>query len=147
MQGPEPEAPEIIGRTLLRYKPLWDSIEVTCYEPALLHTIQKICPGLAVDFLYPRSESWMKLDVVEYQALHGSRLAHARAVHLHPTQLSNEVVTGLRQAGLEIHAWDVNDIESLDIVTHHKISRICTDDFKRALAFRRRLGTAEMRTL
>ncbi len=142
MQGPEPEAPEEIGKALLDFKQLWDSIEVTCYEPALLLTVLKICPGIAVDYLYPRTESWMKLDVVEYQALHGSRVAHARAVHLHPTQLSNEVVTGLRQAGLEIHAWDVNDNEALDAVMRYKIPRVCTDNFKQALAFRQRSAAA-----
>jgi glycerophosphoryl diester phosphodiesterase len=136
IKGPEPEAPGIIGDVLLKFKNLWNSIEVTSYEPALLLAIQKICPGITVDLLFPRSESWMKQDVVQYQAIHYSRLAHARAVHLHPTQLSESVVSGLRQQGIEIHAWDVNDEQSLEIVTNYDIPRLCTDEFKRALAFR-----------
>jgi glycerophosphoryl diester phosphodiesterase len=138
IKGPEPEAPEIIGNVLLRFRNLWDSIEVTSYEPALLLAIQKSCPGITVDLLFPPSESWMKLDVVQYQALHHSRLAHARAVHLHPTQLSKTVVSALRQAGIEIHAWDVNDLQSLELVTKYEIPRLCTDKFKQALVFRER---------
>ncbi len=136
IKGPEPEAPEIIGKVLNKFKNVWNTIEVTSYEPAFLLAIQKICPDLIVDLLFPRSENWMKLDVVLYQAIHHSRLSHARAVHMHPTQLSETVVTTLRQQGIEIHAWDVNDDPSLEIVTKYGIPRLCTDKFTQALAFR-----------
>jgi len=142
IKGPEPEAPEIIGRVLNDFKKLWDTIEVTSYEPALLLAVQDICPGITVDLLFPRSESWMKLDVVQYQAIHYSRLAHARAVHLHPTQLSETVVAAVRQQGIEIHAWDVNDEPSLEIVKKFGIPRICTDEFKQAFAFREKQWTS-----
>ncbi len=143
IQGPEPEAPEIIGKVLLGHKKLWDSLEVTSYEPALLQTVQKICPGIAVDLLFPRSESWMKLDAVEYMAIHSARLAHARAVHLHPTQLSERLVSAIRQHGIEIHAWDVNDEQSLDTATNYDIPKICTDEFKQALVFRENILNKE----
>jgi glycerophosphoryl diester phosphodiesterase len=136
IKGPEPEAPRIVGNVLNEFKNLWDKIEITSYEPALLLAIRKICPGITVDLLFPRSENWMKLDVVQYQAIHRSRLAHARAVHLHPTQLSETVVSAIRQQGFEIHAWDVNDEQSLEIVTKLGIPRLCTDKFKQAFAFR-----------
>jgi glycerophosphoryl diester phosphodiesterase len=136
IKGPEPEAPEIIGGVLNEFKNFWNSFEITSYEPALLLSVQKTCPGLIVDLLFPRSESWMKLDVVQYQAIHHSRLAHARAVHLHPTQLSETVVNALRNKGIEIHVWDVNDEQALMTVAKYGISRICTDNFKQALAFR-----------
>ena len=136
IKGPEPEAPEIIGNVLLKHGNLWNSIEVTSYEPALLLAFQKICPGITVDLLFPRSESWMRLDVVQYQAIQHARLAHARGIHLHPTQLSESVVSAIRHHGIEIHAWDVNDEQSLEIVTKYAIPRICTDQFKEALAFR-----------
>jgi glycerophosphoryl diester phosphodiesterase len=42
----------------------------------------------------------------------------------------------MRQQGIGIHAWDVNDEQSLEIVTKFGIPRICTDKFKQALAFR-----------
>jgi glycerophosphoryl diester phosphodiesterase len=140
IKGPEPEAPEIIGNVLKKFQNLWESIEVTSYEPALLLTVKKICPGLKVDLLFPRSESWMGLDVVQYQAIHKSRLAQARAVHLHPTQLSETIVDALRHQGIEIHAWDVNDAESLDLITKIDIPRICTDNFKQALVYRNTLS-------
>jgi glycerophosphoryl diester phosphodiesterase len=140
VKGPEPEAPEIIGDLLLKFKHAWKTIEVTSYEPALLLAMQKICPGITVDLLFPRSESWMKLDVVEYQAIHRSRLAHARAVHLHPTQLTEAVVAAVRGQGVEIHAWDVNDERSLDIVTNLGIPRLCTDKFVQAFAYREKLS-------
>ncbi len=139
IKGPEPEAPRIVGDILKRYRSLWDTIEVTSYEPALLLAIQRKCRGLATDLLYPRSESWMKEDVMFYQALHRARLAHARAVHLHPTQLSETVVSALRRNGIEVHAWDVNDQRALEIVTALGIPRLCTDRFEQAHAFRQNL--------
>jgi glycerophosphoryl diester phosphodiesterase len=136
IKGPEPEAAEIIGKILKQYKSIWDSIEVTSYEPALLLEIQKHCPGIKADLLFPRSESWMKLDVVAYQALHRARLAHARAVHLHPSQLSAEVVSLLDKNNIQIHAWDVNDEEALQIIDAYEIPRICTDNYQQAKGYR-----------
>ncbi len=75
IKGPEPEAPQIIGAVLQHFKRHWHRIEVTSYEPALLLEIQRACPGITGDLLFPRSESWMKLDVVAYQACHQARLA------------------------------------------------------------------------
>lgn len=136
IKGPEPEAPEIIGGVLKQFKNYWNSFEITSYEPALLLAIQNICSGLTVDLIFPRSESWMKSDVVQYQAIHYSRLAQARAVHLHPTQLSENIVTALHNQGIAVHAWDVNDEQSLETIVRFGIPRICTDYFKQALIFR-----------
>jgi len=48
-------------------------------------------------------------DVVAHLALHRARQAGADAVHLHPTQLSDAVVNGIRAGGIDVHAWwDVN---------------------------------------
>lgn len=138
IKGPEPEAPEIIGKVLWDYPSIWHAIEVTSYQPALLLKFQKICPGIPTDLLFPRSESWMQLDVVQYQALHWARLANARAVHLHPSQISGPVVKGLRQEGVEVHAWDVNDEQAHDAAAQNDIPKICTDNFEQALDFRRR---------
>jgi glycerophosphoryl diester phosphodiesterase len=136
MKGPEPESAEIIGNVLHKYKGVWDTLEVTSYEPSLLLAIQNLCPGLATDLLFPRSENWMKLDVVQHQAIHRARLARARGVHLHPTQLSDTLVNALHEQGLEIHTWDANDEQTLAAVVNLGIPRVCTDEFKRALAFR-----------
>lgn len=140
IQGPEPEAAEIIGAALKRFSHLWDQFELTSYEPAMLLAFQEVCPGLARDLLFPRSESWMTLEIVQHQAIHTSRLAKARAVHLHPSQLSEEVVNALHNQGIEIHAWDVNDEQSLETVAEFGIHRICTDDFKQALAYRDKMS-------
>jgi len=140
VKGPEPEAPGIIGRVLRDFSPLWERIEVTSYEPALLLAIREICPGLTVDLLFPRSEPWMKLDVTAYQAAEHARLAHTRAVHLHPTQLTEQVVRSIRGRGIEIHAWDVNDEAALRLVSELGIPRICTDRFLLAKEFRQLTG-------
>jgi glycerophosphoryl diester phosphodiesterase len=82
----------------------------------------------------------MKLDVVRYQAIHRSRLAGARAVHLHPTQLTEAVVAAVRGQGVEIHAWDVNDEPSLELVARLGIPRLCTDRFAQAYAYREKIS-------
>lgn len=135
IKGPEPEAPEIIGRELKKYKSVWNTIEVTSFEPALLLAIQRNCPGITADLLFPRSETWMNLDVVQFNAIHLSRLAQARAVHLHPTQLTESIVSALNSCGIEVHSWDVNDIQSFNIITSLNISRFCTDNFLQARNF------------
>jgi glycerophosphoryl diester phosphodiesterase len=121
------------------FKHLWETMEVTSYEPALLLDIQRRCPDLATDLLFPRSESWMKLDVVAYLAAQRARLARARAVHLHPTQLSAKVVAAVRRQGIEVHAWDVNDEEALAAAVELGIPRLCTDKLRQTLDFRQAL--------
>ncbi len=139
IKGPEPESSELIGTVLHRFRHLWDTMEVTSYESALLLDIQQRCPGLATDLLLPRSEDWMRLDVVTYLAIHRARLARVRAVHLHPTQLSSEVVSAVRSWGIEVHSWDVNDEQSLNRIVELGIPKIDTDRLREALDFRRRM--------
>lgn len=139
IKGPEPESAIIIAEVLQEYKSLWRTMEITSYEPALLLEIGRRCSGLATDLLFPRSETWMKSDVVAYQALHHARLANARAIHLHPTQLTHDIVSTIRKGGLEIHAWDVNDENALNTTLDFDIRRICTDNFQCAFNFRKEL--------
>ena len=136
IKGPEPEAAQIVGEVLINYKHLWDTIEITSYEPALLLSIRQCCPGLSTDLLVPRSEDWMGLDVAAYSALQRARLAQARAVHLHPTQLSLGVVSTIREHGIQVHAWDVNDKRALETVADLNIPKFSTDRFQQALHFR-----------
>ena len=136
LKGPEPEASEVVARELQSFRRLWETMEVTSYEPALLLGISRRCPELAIDLLQHRSEEWMKLDVVAHLALHGARLAGARAVHLHPTQLSPQVVNTIRAAGIEVHSWDVNDRRCLAMVQELSIPKFDTDDLPLALQFR-----------
>lgn len=139
IKGPEPEAVDIIGDILRKFQNLWKTIEVTSYEISLLLGIKNQCPGITTDLLLPRSDPWMKPDVVGYEALHKARLAQARAVHLHPSQLSDEAVHVIRNSGVEIHAWDVNDEHALDTIVKYNIPRICTDHFELTANFRDRI--------
>lgn len=139
VKGPEPESAQIVSDALCKFKHLWDSIEVTSYEPMLLWHIQQRCPGLPTDLLLPRSETWMRADVIAYLAIQRGRLTGARAVHLHPTQLSIEVVSAIQQHGIQVHACDVNDEESLKLAAELGILRICTDRFQQAHGFRERM--------
>jgi len=140
LKGPEPESSEIVAAELHRFRHLWDTMEVTSYEPALLLHIGRRCPGLATDLLQRRSEDWMGLDVVAYVAVQTGRLAGARAVHLHPTQLSPEEVSTVRSAGIEVHSWDVNDVDSLAMIQELSIPKFDTDNLRLALEFRRGLN-------
>lgn len=139
IKGPEPESAIIIGDVLRKYQNLWGTIEVTSYEITLLLNIRDQCPGITTDLLYPRSEPWMNLDVVAYQAANLARLACVRAVHLHPSQLSDEVIEYVRRSGFEIHAWDVNNERAIQKVVEYNIPRICTDYFEWAADFRNRI--------
>lgn len=139
IKGPEPESSEIIGRVLDRFKHIWKHIEITSYEPILLNTIRKQCPGITTNLLFPRSESWMKPDVIAYLAVQRSRLARAEAIHLHPTQLSIAVLSKILNHGIQVHAWDVNDEYSLKKIVELNIPRICTDNLLQALNFRKGL--------
>jgi len=139
IKGPEPESTRLIGDVLRKFKNLWGTVEVTSYEIALLLDMREQCPGITTDLLYPRSEPWMRLDVIGYEALQKAKLAQARAVHLHPSQLSDEVVSMIRSSGIEIHVWDVNNEHALHSIVEYNISRICTDNFELASGFRNRI--------
>lgn len=136
IKGPEPESVKIIANVLSDYKRIWNNIEVTSYEPMLLREFQKRCPKIPTDLLFPRSEAWMKLDVVTHLAIHRSRLAKVRAVHLHPSQLTSDVVSEIQKHGIQVHAWDVNDEQSLQLCADLEIPKICTDKFQQAKSFR-----------
>jgi glycerophosphoryl diester phosphodiesterase len=130
LKGPELEAPQRVAELLNRHRTIWDSIEVTSFEPGLLLALREACPGIAVDLLLPKSEEWMGLDVVAFYAANRGRMARARAVHLHPTQLEGEVVAAVRRAGMEVHAWDVNEKATFEKTRKLGIPNICTDRFE-----------------
>lgn len=136
LKGPEPEAAEIVGNILGGFRKLWDRIEVTSFEPSLLREVRRACPGIATALLFPRSEDWMHLDVVAYAALNRARLAEAQVVHLHPTQLTADVVAQVRAGAVEIHAWQVNDPQALQLAADFEVPSICTDQVEQAVAFR-----------
>jgi glycerophosphoryl diester phosphodiesterase len=145
LKGPEPEVAEIVGNVLGTFRTLWDTFEVTSFEPSLLRDVGRVCPGIVTALLYPRSEDWMGLDVVAYAALQRARLAQAQVVHLHPTQLTADVVKHVRAGGVEVHAWQVNDPRALQLAADLEVPSICTDQVEPAVAFR--LGVHSRRQL
>jgi glycerophosphoryl diester phosphodiesterase len=136
LKGPEPEAASVVGDLLNGFRSLWDAIEVTSFEPSLLRDVRRSCPSIVTALLFPRSENWMRLDVVAHAALNRARLAQAQAVHLHPSQLTADVVSLIRAGGVEVHAWEVNDDRALRLASDLRLPWICTDDVEQALAFR-----------
>jgi glycerophosphoryl diester phosphodiesterase len=139
IKGPEPESAIIVARTLSDHKRIWETIEVASYEPLLLRNFQMECPNIPTDFIFPRSEPWMKMDVVTYTAIQRARQAGARAVHLHPTQITSEVVDKAGKYNIEIHTWDINDEQTLKAVADLNIPKICTDNFQEVKKLRQQL--------
>lgn len=137
LKGPEPEAPAAVAAVLAPFRSSWSDFELTSSQPSLLAAVRERCPGIPTALLFPPSEPWMGLDVVAYAALHYARQAHARAVHLHPRQLSVDVATTIRAGGIEIHAHSVNDEAALELAAELGVNWICTDAPERALSFRR----------
>jgi glycerophosphoryl diester phosphodiesterase len=142
LKGPEPEAATAVGKVLARYRSSWERMEVTSFEPALLTGLRAECGGIASALLFPRSEPWMRPDVVAYAALQRARLAGADAVHLDPGQLSDVSVASIRAAGIEVHAHSVNDVASLDLAATLALPWICSDEPERAMQFRRERATS-----
>lgn len=136
IKGPEAACVELVAACLKNHPRALERLEITSYEPLLLERFRRLMPVVPVDLLIPLSESWMKADVLAYTALQRGRLAGARALHLHASQLSEETVNFIRQGGCNVHAWGINDRNSLEIVRELKISRLCTDNLSQALSFR-----------
>jgi glycerophosphoryl diester phosphodiesterase len=127
----QPAAPEtitIIGRMLNDYRHIWPVMELTSYEPAMLLGFQDECSGLATDLLFPRSEAWMTPEIVARLAVEKASLANARAVHLHPDQLTPDVVAYVRAHGLTIHCWDVNSRATAARISALGIEQFTTDN-------------------
>lgn len=115
----------------------WDSIEVTSFEPAVLLAFGAAIQGeVAANLLFPRSEPWMTKSIVAYLAAGKARLAGARAVHLGPSQLDATVVRNLRDAGLQVHSYEVNDEATFALMSDLGITRFSTDDVPRLVAIR-----------
>jgi glycerophosphoryl diester phosphodiesterase len=138
LKGPEPEAADVVGNVLARFRDSWDRIEVTSFEPALLSVLRAQLGDVTTALLFPPSEPWMREDIVAYAALNRARLARANAVHLHPDQLSEAVVASIRMGGVDVHSHSVNDERSLELAVALEIPWICSDQPERAVRFRRR---------
>jgi glycerophosphoryl diester phosphodiesterase len=126
-----PAAPEVIavvGAMLNNHRSIWDSVEVTSYEPAILLGLQEVCRGITTNLLVPRSEDWMTPEIAARIAVEKARLARARAVHLHVSQLSPRIADFVRGNGLDIHCWDVNSLDTWNTIAALGIEQFTTDN-------------------
>jgi len=95
-------------------------------------------PQIVAEVLNQFKPLWDSIEITSYDlAVHRARLANARGVHLHPSQLSPQAVSIIRNAGIEVHVWDVNDEHALNTIVELGIPKICTDKLQQALDFRR----------
>lgn len=145
LKGPEPEAITAVAPLLTAVQDHWGRIELTSYEPYLLAALRTYCLELNTALLFPRSEPWMTLDVVAYLSRHRARQAQATAVHLHPSQLAEEVVDAVRAAGVDVHAWDVNEVQMLQLCADLDLPWATTDHLERALEWRAATGSPDRR--
>mgnify|MGYP002713075178 CR=1 FL=1 len=139
IHGPEIGAPAAIGGVLSGFGKLWKDITITSYEPELLMEMKRLYPGLTVDLLIHRSKTWMANDVAEYVALNKAQLTHARAVHMHLSQLTPQIIDNFQKHDIEVYTWDVNTQDSLNTCFDLGIRRIATDDIRTAVEFRKSL--------
>ncbi len=137
IKGPEPGCEQIIASVLRNHPRALDNLEITSYETTLLERFQRLVPGIPVDLLVPLNEPWMKADVLAYTALQRGKLAGARAVHLHASQLTPATVNSIRKGGCEVHAWGVNDRPALNTARELQIKKVCTDRLRLALQYRK----------
>jgi glycerophosphoryl diester phosphodiesterase len=145
LKGPEPEMVTAVAPLLEEARNHWGRMELTSYEPVLLAALRTQLTDLNTALLFPRSEAWMTLEVVAYFSRHRARLAQATAVHLHPTQLTERVVAEVRSAGVEVHAWDVNDVPMLQLCADLDLPWVTTDHLEEALAWRAATAVAGSR--
>ncbi|MEJ2293773.1 MAG: glycerophosphodiester phosphodiesterase [Candidatus Lokiarchaeota archaeon] len=141
IKGPEPESVEIIAKMINKYKNQCKNLEVTSYEPYLLRKFKKYCPDIKTDLLIPLSENWMKSDVIIYLAIQRARIAKTNTIHLHPSQLSPQIMNKIRKKGYKVHAWDVSDESVLIKVLGLNIDRICTDNCRFLIDYRQKIFT------
>jgi glycerophosphoryl diester phosphodiesterase len=136
LKGPEPETVAAVAPLLSAMRNHWDQMEITSYEPLLLAALRAELPELNTALLFPRSEGWMTVEVVAYLSRHRTRQAQATAVHLHPTQLTKDVVAAVRSVGVEVHAWDVNEVPMLQLCADLNLLWVTTDRLEEALEWR-----------
>lgn len=137
LKDPVPELIPAVAARLEPHRRDWDSMEVTSFEHAsLIHLSRAVSAPLRTCVLVQPSEPWMTPPIVAYLAGGKARLAGARAVHLHPSQLDPAAVSALRASGVDVHAWGVNDAATFERAVALGITQCDTDEPERMLALR-----------
>ena len=80
------------------------------------------------DLLTSRPEDWMTPEIAARLAVEKARLAKARAIHLHASQLTPNVIDFVFAHKLTIHCWDVNDLARYDFIKSLGIEQFTTDN-------------------
>lgn len=137
MKSPEPELPVAVAAVLERHRDAWPTLELTSSSPTLLAVVRDRCPGVRTALLFGASAHYMRDDVVGYAAVQMTKQAGANIVHLGLEQLSDEVLSTTRAAGIEVHVYPVNDERAFDLVARYDISEVITDEPAQLLALRR----------
>lgn len=136
IRTPQPEVVAILSELLRDFRYLWHTLEITSPEPLILRAIQEHCPELNTHLILPRQEAWAEERTLPYYAIQRARLANVTTLHLHPSQLTAEVVRALAQEGIGVHAWDVNRLFELEAIKEWGITRFSTEQLKTALTYR-----------
>jgi len=104
-----------------------DRVIVSSFQTAILETVRRAEPGLAVGWLL----EW------HGDAVNGLRAAVERgwqAIHPFVTQVDPALVDAAHRAGLEVHAWTVNSRADLEAMAELGIDAVITDRPAEALA-------------
>jgi len=137
LKSPEPELPSAVASVLLPFRDSWPTIELTSFSPSLLRAARDRCPGIRTALLVGATPAYMHHDALAYFAVHSARLAAAEVVHLAPDQLSDDVVTTIRRAGISIHVYVADWERTNDVVQRYRVPEIVTDEPARLLSLRR----------
>lgn len=138
LKDPGPDLVHEVARVLEPFHAASSGIEVTSFEPAALSAIASLAPALWTCLLAAASKPWMTPAMLSHRVIGQARLASAGAVHLHHSQLDGAVVGAVRDAGLEVHAWDVNDEAALARASRFGVTAVDTDEPERMLELRTR---------
>jgi glycerophosphoryl diester phosphodiesterase len=130
----EIEIVETVAEALRAHRKQWDSMEITCFEPALLAAMKDHC-SIPVDILMRASEPWMTPEYIVYSGIQRGRLSGARAVHLQVGQLSELVAERIHQGGFEVHVHGVNSRDDLSAAMAAGIDRFDTDQLESVLGW------------
>ena len=71
---------------------------------------------------------WMTPEIAARLAVEKARLANARAVHLHPSQLSPAVIEKVQSPDLAVHSWDIDSLAIWDHIRSLGVEQFTTDN-------------------
>lgn len=113
-----------------------DRIVLTSPYAAVLTAAADLEPDLVRGLFLPLTTAVVEPDVLGHEAVSRARLARADAVHLHPTQVSAEVLRQLDAASLAAHVWGADDPGEVLRLAGLGVRRFSTHDVAAVLLVR-----------